>query len=195
VTAQPRHYCRNPRCRSKLKAPVENHHHAFCCRGCHASFYLRRCLVCEAEIRRKRDDQKFGSGHATCRAEYRRFPHVYDLSGRSLGNHPGDARLGGRNADKIRVERRTFWRDEQGRGWRWEEGECFEGTTVPIELRLLDRDGKLAARIEASVGTRYRLTHPITAPVLSAPDLEAGKRLAISMALANLPLDPVGCPY
>jgi hypothetical protein len=31
---EPRHRCRNQRCRSKLPAPVENEHHAFCTRGC-----------------------------------------------------------------------------------------------------------------------------------------------------------------
>jgi hypothetical protein len=30
-----RHYCRNTHCRSKLKAPVENEHHAFCAAGCY----------------------------------------------------------------------------------------------------------------------------------------------------------------
>ena len=45
-----RHYCRNVRCRSKLSAPVENEHHAFCTRGCHASFYRARCRVCERPL-------------------------------------------------------------------------------------------------------------------------------------------------
>ena len=45
-----RHYCRNPRCRSKLKAPIENRHHAFCSRGCYSSFFLRRCRVCERPL-------------------------------------------------------------------------------------------------------------------------------------------------
>jgi hypothetical protein len=33
-----RHRCRNPRCRAKLTAPVENKRHAFCCHGCHAAW-------------------------------------------------------------------------------------------------------------------------------------------------------------
>jgi len=44
-----RHRCRNPHCRMKLTAPVVNPHKAFCTRGCHSSFYLKRCLVCENE--------------------------------------------------------------------------------------------------------------------------------------------------
>ena len=79
-----RHYCRNPRCRSKLKVPVENEHHAFCTPGCHTSFYRSRCLVCEDQMRRKSDRQRFGSGHRTCQSEYRRFPHVYELWSRLL---------------------------------------------------------------------------------------------------------------
>ena len=42
-----RQYCRNPRCRSKLPSPASDPHKAFCTRGCHSSFYLKRCLVCE----------------------------------------------------------------------------------------------------------------------------------------------------
>ena len=73
-----RHMCRNPHCRSRLPAPVENEHHAFCTRGCHTVFYRSRCLVCEEPMRRKNDAQRFGSGHAVCRSEYRRFPGVFD---------------------------------------------------------------------------------------------------------------------
>jgi hypothetical protein len=42
-----RHYCRNPRCRSKLPSPASDPRKAFCTRGCHSSFYLKRCVVCE----------------------------------------------------------------------------------------------------------------------------------------------------
>ena len=86
---KPRHYCRNLRCRAKLPTPVENEHHAFCCQGCHSSFYRSRCLVCEEPIRRKNERQRFGSGHKTCEQEYRRFPHVYDLP---KHDPPSDAR-------------------------------------------------------------------------------------------------------
>jgi hypothetical protein len=45
-----RHFCRNPKCRSKLPTPVSNSREAFCARGCHTSFYLHRCRVCEAVL-------------------------------------------------------------------------------------------------------------------------------------------------
>jgi hypothetical protein len=52
-----RYYCRNPKCRSKLPAPVSNPREAFCARGCHTSFYRKRCLVCEQPMERKTEHQ------------------------------------------------------------------------------------------------------------------------------------------
>jgi hypothetical protein len=52
-----RHYCRNPRCRSKLPAPVSNSREAFCTRGCHSGFYRKRCRVCEQSMERKTEHQ------------------------------------------------------------------------------------------------------------------------------------------
>jgi hypothetical protein len=56
-TAELRHMCRNPKCRSKLKTPVTNLREAFCARGCHSSFYRKRCLVCEEAMVRKTERQ------------------------------------------------------------------------------------------------------------------------------------------
>ncbi|MFZ2079887.1 MAG: hypothetical protein WAV38_25220 [Xanthobacteraceae bacterium] len=61
-----RHYCRNPRCRSKLPAPVSNPREAFCVRGCHSGFYRTRCLVCEAKMERKTENQLI-CGKRRCR--------------------------------------------------------------------------------------------------------------------------------
>ena len=101
-----RHYCRNPRCRSKLKVPVENEHHAFCTPGCHTSFYRSRCLVCEDQMRRKSDRQRFGSGHRTCQSEYRRFPHVYELPSRSGYQGSQNARRGVGSAQSTGLKTR-----------------------------------------------------------------------------------------
>jgi hypothetical protein len=65
-----RHYCRNPKCRSKLPKPVSNEREAFCARGCHTAFYRKRCLVCEGPIERNRDDQKI-CRKAKCRSAWR----------------------------------------------------------------------------------------------------------------------------
>ena len=61
-----RHRCRNPRCRSKLPAPVTNPREAFCARGCHSSFYRRRCLICEREMERK-NERQLVCGKRRCR--------------------------------------------------------------------------------------------------------------------------------
>ena len=51
-------YCRHRICRTKLKKPVSNRREAFCSRGCHTSFYLNRCLVCEEPLQRRNKTQK-----------------------------------------------------------------------------------------------------------------------------------------
>jgi hypothetical protein len=65
-TVELRHMCRNPRCRSKLPAPVTNEREAFCARGCHTSFYRKRCLVCEQPMERKTERQLI-CGKRLCR--------------------------------------------------------------------------------------------------------------------------------
>jgi hypothetical protein len=51
-----RHYCRH--CRGKLAAPTGNHREAFDSKGCHGSFYLHRCVVCEKHMPRLRESQR-----------------------------------------------------------------------------------------------------------------------------------------
>ena len=113
MTKPLRQMCRY--CRSKLKAPVENEHHGFCARGCYSSFYRSRCLVCEEPIRRKNDRQKFGSGHAVCRSEYKRFPHVYNYPKGPNPSHPTSTSIeGGRSAHFMGLKTG----DKSDRGWR-----------------------------------------------------------------------------
>jgi hypothetical protein len=73
--------CRNLHCRMKLPAPVDNEHQAFCCRGCYKSFYLNRCRVCEADLRKR---AKRGDAHRlycrlpkNCRGEAQKWPEKY----------------------------------------------------------------------------------------------------------------------
>jgi hypothetical protein len=73
-----RHFCRNPRCRSKLPAPVTNGREAFCARGCHSSFYRRRCRVCEGPMTRRTERQLI-CGKRRCRNALR--------GGQSLGRY------------------------------------------------------------------------------------------------------------
>jgi len=51
-------FCRHRKCRTKLKTPVSNPREAFSSRGCHTSFYLKRCLVCEGPLQRRNKTQK-----------------------------------------------------------------------------------------------------------------------------------------
>jgi hypothetical protein len=69
--AELRHHCRNPRCRSKLKAPVTNPREAFCTRGCHGSFYLKRCRVCEEPIERAKRGARLICKKSKCRNAFK----------------------------------------------------------------------------------------------------------------------------
>jgi hypothetical protein len=62
-----RHYCRNPRCRSKLSAPVSNPREAFCARGCYNSFHLHRCRVCEGPIEQPKHGTRSICKKSKCR--------------------------------------------------------------------------------------------------------------------------------
>jgi hypothetical protein len=68
--AETRHYCRNPKCHSKLPKPVSNERDAFCARGCHSAFYRKRCLVCEEPMERKTENQKL-CGKRRCRNAFK----------------------------------------------------------------------------------------------------------------------------
>ena len=63
-----RRLCRNPHCRLKLKQPEANPRSAFCARGCHASFYRRRCMACEQPMERRSENQLL-CGRRKCRTE------------------------------------------------------------------------------------------------------------------------------
>jgi hypothetical protein len=111
--------------------------------------------------------------------------------------------------EKLAPLSAPFWRDSTGRGWRWEVREQRwqvrrddweehrdhyqerDGDWVAREdeYRLLDRDGKLVAGFVPDQ-TGYRIFHPWTGRLQRADTLEDAKRLAISLALANLPLEP-----
>jgi hypothetical protein len=46
--AEYRHYCRNPKCRTKLPTPISNPREAFCPEtSCRERFYRLRCYACE----------------------------------------------------------------------------------------------------------------------------------------------------
>ena len=49
---------------------LDNPREAFCSRGCHTSFYLRRCLVCEGSLQRRNKTQRV-CRKARCRNAWR----------------------------------------------------------------------------------------------------------------------------
>jgi hypothetical protein len=72
VEEKPRQYCRNPRCRSKLPAPVANEREAFCCRGCYSNFYRTRCRVCEEPIKQPGRGARVVCKKPKCRSAWQR---------------------------------------------------------------------------------------------------------------------------
>jgi hypothetical protein len=66
-----RTYCRNTHCRSKLKTPVSNPREAFCAKGCHGAFYLKRCRVCDGAIEQGRGRRRLICRKAKCRSAFR----------------------------------------------------------------------------------------------------------------------------
>jgi hypothetical protein len=191
-TESARHYCRNPRCRMKLPAPVENHPRAFCCRGCYDSFFLNRCLVCERDTRvdpmtgqpRTRGRQFCGR---ECRSEKSRFPHVYAPPATKKARYPLGASSSSKSAHSTGIkigdegDRATA---AIPRGWWW------GGDPDGGDHSLYDRDGLTAARVVLEPDGRYHLRSPIAYPPQSWPDLDTAMRGAVSFALACLPVDP-----
>ena len=83
-----RQMCRNPRCRSRLPAPVSNPREAFCARGCHTQFYRKRCIACEQPMERKRESQQL-CGRRKCEGQFKTLK-AYRMLGRY---HPSSAAL------------------------------------------------------------------------------------------------------
>ena len=102
-------YCRNPRCRTKLSAPVTNPRDAFCTRGCHARFYLKRCRVCEGPI-----EQSGKRPRLICKKSKCRNAWEGDFPGGRY--HPTSSRENGsKTADFIELETGTQTRPKHVR--------------------------------------------------------------------------------
>jgi hypothetical protein len=93
-----RHYCRNPRCRSKLPSPASDPRKAFCTRGCHSSFYLNRCLVCENDKPAGSTARRKLCRRPKCEGRYRKNSAHYSFLGAdttSAANVPRSAQSTG----------------------------------------------------------------------------------------------------
>ena len=173
--------CRNPRCRQKLEHPVDNHHHAFCCRGCFNSFYLNRCRVCEKPLRDKRGGRLYCRPPNKCRAEAKKWPHVYEFQSAPIPQavcSPSDLRSAHSTGLKIGIKAERP-RHRALHHWSWHSNQ--------FEHELLDATGILIARLESNAG-RHRLTYPFTFPILSWVDLVEARHRAEAIALTDLKL-------
>jgi hypothetical protein len=110
MTEALRHYCRNPRCRSKLSAPAGNVREAFCARGCHSSFYRKRCIACEQPMERKRESQQL-CGRRKCKSQFAALKAGF-LLGRY---HPSSPAL---DASRSPIKPGTFSPLKHDRPWR-----------------------------------------------------------------------------
>jgi hypothetical protein len=203
MTTSLRHFCRFARCGSKLREPVDTARRAFCSPHCHEAFYRNRCRVCEKDLPKGRTDRKLCK-RAKCRSEYQRFPHLYAFPRRNPAPSTGLREI----APEESIKPGSFWRDKSGRGWRWEastvrwqihredwaehrhyeeRAEYWEARED--EYRLFDRDGRLIAGFVPDQ-TGYRIFHPWPGRLMRAATVDDAKQLAISLALASLPLDP-----
>jgi hypothetical protein len=128
---QVRHRCRNPRCRTKLAAAVENRNLAFCCPSCRAVFYRRRCVVCE---RSTRSERAITCGR-TCLNTHRRQPEIYPTPGHPTALRRADS--GSAHSTGLKT------RPPGGRAWR-----IIAGPEVPALNLEIGLDPKTAARQE-----------------------------------------------
>jgi hypothetical protein len=181
---QLRHRCRNPRCRMKLPQPVENEHHAFCCRGCFERFYFNKCRVCEHDLRKQ---GRRGDAHRLycrpprdCRSEAQKWPAKYEYGPRAR-----ISTTNARNADSTGLKigiRGTPPPFNCLRHWVW-GGDPENG-----DHSLYNQDSLTVARIVLADG-RYHLRSPLAWPCQSWPDLDEAKRHSEAITLSALPLD------
>jgi hypothetical protein len=82
---------------------------------------------------------------------------------------------------KNPAKTKGFWAINSGRGWCWE--------AVGEQHHLLDRDGRVAARL-APEESGWSIAHPRVHPERpNYPDLATAKRAARDLVLCALPLD------
>jgi hypothetical protein len=176
-----RHYCRNPRCRSKLPAPVENAHRAFCARGCYKSFYRNRCRVCERDLRKtgKRGDaaRMYCRPPANCRREAEKWPEKYG-GGQWVGFTETKLRSAHSTGTKFGIE------GYPPSGWWW-------GDPGIGDLSLYDKGGLTIARIVLGLDGRYHLRTPVAIPRQAWASLDEARRGAERFALMAMPLKTV----
>ena len=128
-----RQMCRNPRCRSRLPAPVSNPREAFCARGCHAQYYRKRCIACEQPMERKRESQQL------CKRRKCKSQFVVLKAGFLLGHyHPSSHAL---DASKNATKSGTLSRPKADRPWRHPIAARRTSTAGPAKRTAADARG------------------------------------------------------
>ena len=125
-----RHHCRNPRCRTK----------AFCTRGCHSSFYLKRCLVCENDKPAGSTARRKLCRRPKCEGRYRKNSAHYSFLGAdttSAANVP-------RSAQSTGIKSADF----DARPWHIVAGQKI--TAAVYHCATLPVDPDIAARVNAA---------------------------------------------
>ena len=137
-----RHRCRNFRCGTQLAQPIDFSRLAFCCRGCHAQFYRKRCVVCEKD---KANPNAMICGRRPCRAELRKWPDLYHFSRRD-GQSPTTCKVDARSAHSTGLKTRSVDRRAPLNllgGYRFSKSIEIEaelaGQIRTVEARLLSR--------------------------------------------------------
>ena len=131
-----RHYCRNPRCRSKLPSPACDPHKAFCTPGCHSSFYLKRCLVCENDKPAGSTARRKLCRRPKCEGRYRKNSAHYSF----LGADTTSAANASRNPIKSGIKSADF----DARPWRIVAGPkitagVYHCATLPVDSDIAAR--------------------------------------------------------
>jgi len=161
VTQSLRHYCRNPRCRSKLSARVSNPREAFCARGCHSSFYRKRCVACEQPMERKRESQQL-CGRRKCEGQFKTLKahmmlgrHHPSTPTENAGpvNDPGAAV----DASGNPIKPGTFSPLKIDRAWRQVAGQSKATGSFALRLPMPTRWSGLTGRRTVSTGARRAL--------------------------------------
>jgi hypothetical protein len=133
----------------KLKVPVENFHKAFCTPGCHASFYLKRCLICERPIIKKSSKREL-CDKSKCRSalqsnQYRfRYPH----SGQALIRSRKPHKMGTETGTQKRPT--TLFANAPlnivgGGSWRWPNTPHLDANTLE-KIRIREIAGLTEVR-------------------------------------------------
>ena len=170
-----RHYCRNPRCRSKLAAPVENIRLAFCTRTCHSVFYRQRCMACEQPMERKNVSQRL-CGRRKCRAEFEALKQ-HAILGRYWDSPEGKA-----DARKP-INTGTFSPVSSGPRWRQLAGPAMTAE----QLRLATVGAADVLRSNRTANRRLRNPTTLIGPGDAPLNLIGGYRFPNAKAVEVVP--------